>query len=91
MAEFNFAGDINVEEDMNSLRIICLLYKITPSAVRVKFDKEFHPCGGLKKALDQHRHKVLEPLKRKRIINQTQWDILYPSSGILRNNIKHVV
>ncbi|CAC5384269.1 unnamed protein product [Mytilus coruscus] len=29
---------------------------------------------------------MLEPLKRKRIINQTQWDKLFPNSGIVSSN-----
>ncbi|CAC5401627.1 unnamed protein product [Mytilus coruscus] len=69
------------EEEMSFLRIISLLYKVAPSAVRVKFDKEFHPTNGLETALRQNKFKVLEPLKRRRVINQTQWDLLFPSSG----------
>ncbi|XP_052080503.1 ankyrin-1-like isoform X2 [Mytilus californianus] len=69
------------EEEMGFLRIISLLYKVAPSAVRVKFDKEFHPTKGLETALKQDKFKVLEPLKRRRVINQTQWDLLFPSSG----------
>ncbi|XP_076089314.1 E3 ubiquitin-protein ligase DZIP3-like [Mytilus galloprovincialis] len=65
---------------MNYLRIISLLYEIAPLAVRVKFDKEFHPTNGLEAALRQDRFQVLEPLKRKRIINQTQWNLLFPST-----------
>ncbi|CAC5422317.1 unnamed protein product [Mytilus coruscus] len=69
------------EEAMSYLRIISLLYKVAPSAVRVKFDKEFHPIKGLEAALKKDKFKTLDPLKRKRILNQSQWDLLYPSSG----------
>lgn len=66
------------KEELNYLRIISLLYKIAPSAVRVKFDKEFHPTRGLETVLKQDKFKILDPLKRKRIINQVQWDLMFP-------------
>ncbi|CAC5401622.1 unnamed protein product [Mytilus coruscus] len=66
------------KEEMNYLRIISLLYKVAPSAVRIKFDKEFHPTNGLETALKQDKFRVLDPLKRKRIINQKQWDLMFP-------------
>ncbi|CAG2237659.1 unnamed protein product [Mytilus edulis] len=52
-------------EEMNYLRIISLLYKVAPSAVRVKFDKEFHPENGLEPGLKQDKFKVLEPLRKR--------------------------
>lgn len=70
--------------EVNYLRIISLLYKVAPSAVRVKFDEEFHPTNGLETTLRKDRIRVLEPLKRKRIINQVQWDLMYPTSGIFK-------
>lgn len=69
------------KEEMDYWRIISLLYKVAPSAVRVTFDKEFHPTNGLEAALKQDKWRVLEPLKRKRIIHQVQWDLLFPISG----------
>ncbi|CAG2237667.1 unnamed protein product [Mytilus edulis] len=69
------------KEEMNYWRIISLLYKVAPSAVRVKFDEEFHPTNGLEQTLKQDKWRVLEPLKRKKIIHQVQWDLLFPISG----------
>lgn len=74
------------KEEMDYWRIISLLYKVAPSAVRVTFDKEFHPRNGLEAALKQDKWRVLEPLKRKRIIHQVQWDLLFPISGKLGVN-----
>lgn len=69
------------KEELNYLRIVSLLYKVAPSAVRVKFDKEFHPTRGLETVLKQDKFKILDPLKRKRIINQhdqVKWDLMFP-------------
>lgn len=68
------------EEEANFLRIINLILRVAPQAVRVKFDEEFFP-GGLQKVLNQNKFKVLDSLKRTRVINQKQWDLLYPRTG----------
>lgn len=68
------------EEEANYLRIINLILRVAPQAVRVQFDLEFFP-GGLQKVLNQNKFKVLDPLKRKRVINQKQWDLLFPRTG----------
>ncbi|CAG2207990.1 unnamed protein product [Mytilus edulis] len=73
------AADISPEEQ-NYLRIANLLLRVAPSSVRIKFDNELHP-GGLNTVLNQNRFKILEPLKQKKIINQAQWDLLFPISG----------
>ncbi|XP_071145672.1 uncharacterized protein [Mytilus edulis] len=62
------------------LRIANLLLKVAPSAVRVKFDKEFYPSG-LQTVLNQKRLKI-QGLTQKKIINIKQWNLLFPSSGI---------
>ncbi|CAG2221509.1 unnamed protein product [Mytilus edulis] len=61
------------------LRIANLLLKVAPSAVRVKFDKEFYPSG-LQTVLNQKRLKI-QGLTQKKIINIKQWNLLFPSSG----------
>ncbi|XP_052074473.1 uncharacterized protein LOC127712207 isoform X4 [Mytilus californianus] len=68
------------DHENNHLRIANLVFKIAPPAVRVYFDKQFNP-GGLQAVLNQNRFKTLNSLKSKRIINQTQWDLLFPSVG----------
>ncbi|VDI69069.1 Hypothetical predicted protein [Mytilus galloprovincialis] len=68
------------EEEENYLRIANLLIRVAPSAVRIQFNNEFYP-GGLKSVLNKNRLNILEPLKRKRIINQAQWDLLFPVTG----------
>ncbi|XP_071178430.1 uncharacterized protein [Mytilus edulis] len=69
------------EYESNHLRIANLVFKVAPPAVRVYFDKQFNP-GGLQTVLNQHRFKALNSLKSKRIINQNQWDLLFPSVGV---------
>ncbi|VDI39011.1 Hypothetical predicted protein [Mytilus galloprovincialis] len=73
------ASDVSSEEE-NYLRIAHLLFKVAPSAVRVRFDQEFHP-GGLKIVLNQARYSTLETLKKRRVINKVQWDLLLSTSG----------
>lgn len=63
------------EEETNHLRISCLLLKIAPRAVRVLFDRIFPPSG-LQTVLNMEKLS-LEKLKKKRIINQAQWNLLY--------------
>ncbi|VDI10700.1 Hypothetical predicted protein, partial [Mytilus galloprovincialis] len=72
------ASDISPEEE-NYLRIAHLLMRVAPSAVRVRFNTEFSP-GGLKIVLNRARSSTLETLKKRRIINQAQWDLLFPKS-----------
>ncbi|CAC5381977.1 ANK [Mytilus coruscus] len=73
------------EEESNFLRTIILMLRVAPQAVREKFDTEFPPVG-LQIVLNQNRVKFLEPLKKKRIINQKQWDLLFPRTGIASSN-----
>lgn len=68
------------KEEENYLRIANLLIKVAPNAVRVKFDKELHP-DVLQTVLTQNKYKILDSLKRKKVINRIQWDLLFPSSG----------
>lgn len=68
----------SVEE--NYLRISHLLVRVAPSAVRIKFNYEFHP-DTLKTVLNQNKFTRLELLKHKNVINQKQWDLLFPITG----------
>lgn len=73
------AADIS-HQAQNFLRIANLLFRVAITAVRGKFDTEFHPSR-LGFVLKTNKLKPLEPLKRKKIINQAQWDLLFPKSG----------
>jgi hypothetical protein len=70
------------KEENNYIRIFYLLHGVAPSVVREKFDREFDP-GGLKTKLSTNQFKVIRPLFDKRVIQQTQWDLLYPGTGKL--------
>ncbi|CAG2243413.1 unnamed protein product [Mytilus edulis] len=73
------ASDISPEEQYY-IRIANLLLRVAPTAVRVKFDQEFYP-GELKAVLNLNKFNILAHLKQKRVINQPQWDLLFPISG----------
>lgn len=67
-------------EEENYLRIIHLIVKVAPTAVRFRFDEEFHP-NRLKTILDENRNKIIQPLNRKRSIKNAQMNVLFPESG----------
>ncbi|CAC5416514.1 unnamed protein product [Mytilus coruscus] len=73
--------DAITKEESNYMRIAHLILRVAPTAVRIKFDAEFHPSG-LRIVLNQNRFKYIEPLRQKRVINQKQWDLLFPVSGM---------
>ncbi|XP_071135690.1 ankyrin-1-like [Mytilus edulis] len=75
-------GNISVlsSEEINYLRLSNLILRVAPTAVKTKFDYEFHPTV-LQRVLNQNKMKVIEPLYKQRIINKTQWDLLFPVSG----------
>lgn len=64
-------------EETHFLRVANLLIKLSPKAVRIVFDREFIP-GGLKSVLSKNLTK-LDKLKKKHVITQTQWSLLFPS------------
>ncbi|XP_071135771.1 uncharacterized protein [Mytilus edulis] len=67
------------EEEENYVRMCLLLTGISPRAVRVLFDSEFHPSclsASIKKD-----YNTLKDLNKKRIINQSQWNLLFPRNG----------
>ncbi|XP_076079140.1 uncharacterized protein LOC143049355 [Mytilus galloprovincialis] len=67
------------QEEENYVRINCLLTGISPNAVRTYFDKEFHPSC-LYASIKQEYTK-LNDLKKQRVINVAQWNLLYPRGG----------
>ena len=71
------------EEENNYIRIFYLLLRVAPPIVRKIFDKEFYPGRALKTELSRTRIKVISPLFKERVINQKQWDLLYPVTGKL--------
>ncbi|VDH89271.1 Hypothetical predicted protein [Mytilus galloprovincialis] len=63
-------------EEENYVRMSLLLTGISPRGVRVLFDREFAPTcldGSIKK-----EYKKLKELQLKHIINQSQWNLLFP-------------
>ena len=67
------------EEEENYLRMHLLLTGISPRAVRVLFDNEFHPTC-LEASIKKEYGKLYD-LKKKHVINAAQWNLLFPSSG----------
>ncbi|CAC5385131.1 unnamed protein product [Mytilus coruscus] len=64
------------QEEENYVRISLLLTGISPRAVRALFDHEFAPScldSSLKKGYD-----TLKDLQQKRVINMSQWNLLFP-------------
>lgn len=80
MAESSEQISVLTSEEINYLRIANLILRVAPTAVRVKFDKELNPAV-LQKTLNQNRWNKLDLLKKKRIINNAQWDLIFPKSG----------
>lgn len=67
------------EEEENYLRMQLLVTRISKSAVRVFFDKEFDPSclyDSLKKGFSE-----LKVLKKNGVINNKQWKLLFPGGG----------
>ncbi|CAC5383064.1 unnamed protein product [Mytilus coruscus] len=67
-------------EEINFLRIANLLIRHSPKAVRILFNREFNPSG-LTSVLSKNRNK-LDKLKKKNVITQTQWSLLFPSGSV---------
>ncbi|XP_076113442.1 E3 ubiquitin-protein ligase DZIP3-like [Mytilus galloprovincialis] len=64
------------EEEENFVRMNLLLTGISPRAVRVLFDNEFAPIC-LDATLKKEFNKLTD-LQKKRVINQSQWNLLTP-------------
>ncbi|XP_063408881.1 ankyrin-3-like [Mytilus trossulus] len=67
-------------EEINFLRVANLLIRHSPKAVRILFDREFNPSG-LTSVLSKNRVK-LDKLKKKHVITQMQWSLLFPSGSL---------
>lgn len=67
------------EEEDNYVRVALLLNGVSSRAVRVYFDQEFAPSC-LERTLRQGRN-TLTDLKKWRVINQKQWNLLFPGIG----------
>ncbi|XP_076080029.1 uncharacterized protein LOC143050800 [Mytilus galloprovincialis] len=76
------------QEEENYVRMSLLLIGISPRAARVLFDREFSPTcldSSLKK-----EYKTLRDLQKKRIINQSQWNLLFPIVHVLLRNLTNL-
>ncbi|VDI12162.1 Hypothetical predicted protein, partial [Mytilus galloprovincialis] len=71
-------------EETNFLRVANLLIRLSPKAVRILFNREFNP-GGLKSIFSKNWTK-LDKLKKKHVLTQTQWSLLFPSGYDPKSN-----
>lgn len=69
----------SAKEKSNYARLCCLLVDVGTQALRDNFNK-IHPPGSLHSALTLHHHATLLSLRRKKIINSTQWKTLFPTA-----------
>ena len=67
--------------ESNYIKIAMVVLRVSPRAVRVQFDKEFHP-NYLKRTL-KNELSCLTDLKMKKRLTQTQWNLLFPRTGRL--------
>ena len=67
--------------ESNYIKIAMVVLRVSSRAVRVHFDKEFHPVC-LQKTLKSERGRLLD-LQMKKYISQTQWNLLFPGKGRL--------
>ncbi|VDI60066.1 Hypothetical predicted protein [Mytilus galloprovincialis] len=68
------------DEEENYIRLALLLKGVSPRAVRTFFDKEFPPTY-LPSTLNKN-YNTLNGLFKKRILNQAQWNLLFPTNGV---------
>ncbi|XP_063408943.1 uncharacterized protein LOC134692421 [Mytilus trossulus] len=66
------------KEVSNYIKIAVLVLRISPKAVRLKFDIEFHPKS-LRNTLDKNFAKLQELYHKKRILSKEQWNLLFPT------------
>ena len=67
--------------DPNYIKIAMVVLRVSPRAVRVQFDKEFHP-DILQRTLKSEWSRLSE-LQMKKRITQPQWNLLFPKTGRL--------
>jgi hypothetical protein len=65
--------------ESNYIKIAMVVLRVSPRAVRVQFDKEFHP-NCLQGTLKSEKGRLLD-LKTKKRITQPQWNLLFPKTG----------
>ena len=58
-----------------------VVLRVSPRALRVQFDKEFHPHR-LQNILNRNVIHLTN-LKEKKLIAQPQWELLFPKRGRL--------
>ncbi|CAC5403935.1 unnamed protein product [Mytilus coruscus] len=68
------------EEEENYLWLALLLKGMTARAVRTYFDRNFPPTY-LPSTLNTY-YDILDDLKFKTVLNQTQWNLLFPKTGV---------
>ena len=67
--------------ESNYIKIAVIVLQVSPRAIRVQFDKEFHhDC--LQRSLNRNVFLLTE-LKVKKRITQPQWNVLFPRTGRL--------
>ncbi|XP_071178356.1 uncharacterized protein [Mytilus edulis] len=69
-----------LEEEEKYMRLALLLKGVAPRAVRTYFDREFPPTH-LPSTLNTN-YDTLDDLKFRRVIHQTQWNLLFPTNGV---------
>lgn len=69
------------EEEENYVRLCLLLKRVTPKAVRVLFNNNFPPT--YLPSIPNTDYNKLHGLYLKRILNRAQWDLLFPTKGML--------
>jgi hypothetical protein len=67
--------------ESNYTTIAFVVFRVSPRAVRVQFDKEFDPVC-LQGTLKSQQSRLLD-LKTKKRITQYQWELLFPRTGML--------
>ena len=67
--------------ESNYIKIAMVVLRVSSRAVRVQFDKEFHP-NCLQRTLKSERGRLLDHRMKKRI-TKPQWNLLFPRTGRL--------
>lgn len=67
------------DEEICYLRIFHLLLRVANPVVRDTFNTEFHPTK--LQAEFRRNHNVLLDLRKKRVIDKQQWELMFPNSG----------
>ena len=69
------------KHESNYIKIAMVVLRVSSRAVRVQFDREFHPVC-LQRTL-RNAWSRLSDLKTEKYISQTQWNLLFPRKGRL--------